>query len=138
MTNLLSEMAGMASVKKQAFVRKLCALLLLVPAAIFLFSAYILGTIALLQWLEFHHGEMLSFLILGGGYAVLGCIIIVIAKWQSKPDPVVQPTHSDTNNLAETAAGVVQDMAKKNLPTSLILTLVAGFAYGVSQQRKRD
>lgn len=142
MATIQSEMSDLVSAKKQVLVRKLAAFLLAIPALILLLTAYVLATVALLRWLEGQFAEVPSLLILGAGYAVFACVVIAVAKWWARPQPVARSPHSQPNAattaFAETAAEAVQHMTTKNLRTSLLLTLVAGFAYGALQQRDQD
>lgn len=139
---LISEMSDLVAAKKHAFARKLLALLLVIPAALFLFTAYVMGTIALLFWLESYYSTVSAFLMLGGGYAFIGCVVLIIAKWQSQPKQIEPAVSSypgmNGAHLANAATDAVQKMATKNLSTSLLITLLAGIVYGVSQQRKTD
>lgn len=133
------EMTNLLAAKKNAVIRKFLALLLLIPAAILLFTAYVFGTLALLHWLEDYYPEFPAFLILCGGYAVLGLMVLMIAKWQSKPEP--QPHVSaaaPSLSSANYATSAINEIAGKNLPMTLMATLVAGFVYGIVQKKNDD
>lgn len=137
MVHLPPEMASLLAAKKNALIRKCLAMLLLIPAAILLFTAYVMGTLALLHWLEDYYPEFPAFLILSGGYAVLGFMVLMIAKWQSKPEPHVSPA-APTSAHANYAASAINEIAGKNMPMTLVATLVAGFVYGIVQKKNDD
>lgn len=139
MVHLPPDMTRQLVAKKDAVIRKLFAVLLLIPAAILLFTAYVLGTLALLHWLEDYYPDLPAFLILSGGYAVLGFSVLIIAKWQSKPEP--QPHVSaaaPAAGSADYAASAINQIAGKNLPMTLMATLMVGFVYGIVRQNNDD
>lgn len=139
MAQLPPEMTNLLAAKKNAVMRKLLAMLLLVPAAVLLFTAYVLGTLALLHWLRDYHPEFPAFLILSGGYAVVGFLVIIIAKWQSKPEQQPRVSAAAPNSgSANYATSAINEITGKNLPVTLMAALVAGFVYGVVQNKNED
>jgi len=99
------------------------------------------GIAALYEWLRLHYGTLPALGILGGAWAVLGIVFLLLAFYRPKgrkragvkavnlQDPtaaIVQATEQAVNN----ATGVVREGSRKQVFGALLIAAVAGFLIG--------
>jgi hypothetical protein len=108
--------------------------------AILILLALGFGIAALFEWLKSLYGTLPALGILGGTWAVLGALFLVLAFYRPKgrrrpakavnlQDPAVAIAQA-TEQAVHNATGVVREGSRKQVFGALVIAAVAGFLIG--------
>jgi hypothetical protein len=108
---------------------------------IFICLALGFGIALLYQWLRVKFAVIEALAIMGGGWAVLGIILLLLAFLRSRPrqrrfhgvDPLAQPAMAAaqvTEQAIDNAKGIIRDGSRQQVFGAIIIAALAGFLLG--------
>ena len=114
---------------------------LAVAGGIFILLALGFGIALLYQWLRLHFTVIEALAIMGGGWAVIGIILLLVAFYRPRPgqrqyrgvDPLREPAVAAvqmTEQAMDDATGIIRDGSRKQVFGAIVIAALAGFLVG--------
>jgi hypothetical protein len=114
---------------------------LAVIGTVFIALALGFGIALLYQWVRLHFTVMQSLAIMGGGWAVIGIVLMLLAFLRPKPgqrrfygvDPLRQPAVAAaqvTEQAVDNATSIIREGSRQQVFGAIIIAAAAGFLLG--------
>jgi hypothetical protein len=113
--------------------------------AILLMLALGFGIAALFEWLKFHYGTLPALGILGGTWAVLGVVFLLLAFYRPEPGARARKQRAAlaaelqnpaaaiataTEQAVDSATGLIREGSRQQVFGALLVAVLAGFILG--------
>jgi hypothetical protein len=114
---------------------------LALAGAIFVALALGFGIALIYQWLRLEYSAIEALAIMGGGWAVLGIVLMLLAFLRPRPgqrryrgvDPLRQPALAAvemTEQAVDNATGIIREGSRKQVFGAIVIAALAGFLVG--------